>query len=529
MKKLFLAMLVGAVVLVGCSKDDGGNEGGDPLVTNVTLPAAGTSFASGETVTITGNGFTASDAILFRVPNKATAPTTDIRATIIKVTATELTFEVPEGLSAGENSVILKRGASEMTLGKISVKEKEPEPDPLVTDVVLPPATTQFVAGDAVTIEGKGFVQEDHILFRVLTPDNNTSSAIEATVIEVTASKLTFTLPEGLSVGENAVILKRAEKEMNLGNISVKEKEPGPEPQTAILYGFGIKDNHTVVYRIDAENGAVTEIAALQDGEYLSGAVTIPGSGMIFGVAREEAWGTGAVCRFDPETKTYEVLTETIPDIEMLGVTEDKLYALCVGTSAVAADTEISLSEIDPQTGAIDKVTFGKFLPTTTQDIGWSDYGTLVYDPQSDRMLTTPRIYDGENEDFHLLAFDMATQKAVLGERLATDNVDYLFRKGNDICAVYERVANYGTANESAVTDLYTVDPTAMTLGNKIGGDIADSWFGWNYDAATERMYGLSEEDWETKTYSVGVYDWKAGSFNKLSENVQVQSIVLVE
>ena len=431
MKKLFLAMLIGAVALVGCSKDDGGNEGGDPLVTNVTLPAAGTSFASGETVTITGNGFTASDAILFRVPTKATAPTTDIRATIIKVTATELTFEVPEGLPAGENSVILKRGASEMTLGKISIEAEEPT--------------------------------------------------------------------------------------------------PGPEPQTAILYGFGIKDNHTVVYRIDAENGALTEIAALQDGEYLSGAVTIPGSGMIFGIAREEALGAGAVCRFDPETKTYEVLTETIPDIEMLGVTKDKLYALCVGTSAVAADTEISLSEIDPQTGAIDKVTFGKFLPTTTQDIGWSDYGTLVYDPQSDRLLTTPRIYDGENEDFHLLAFDMATQKAVLGERLATDNVNYLFRKGNDICAVYERIVNYGTANESAVTDLYTVDPTAMTLGNKIGGDIADSWFGWNYDAATERMYGLSEEDWETKTYSIGVYDWKAGSFNKLSENVQVQSIVLVE
>lgn len=431
MKKLFLAMLIGAVALVGCSKDDGGNEGGDPLVTNVTLPAAGTSFASGETVTITGNGFTASDAILFRVPTKATAPTTDIRATIIKVTATELTFEVPEGLPAGENSVILKRGASEMTLGKISIEAEEPT--------------------------------------------------------------------------------------------------PGPEPQTAILYGFGIKDNHTVVYRIDAENGALTEIAALQDGEYLSGAVTIPGSGMIFGIAREEAWGAGAVCRFDPETKTYEVLTETIPDIEILGVTKDKLYALCVDTSAVAADTEISLSEIDPQTGAIDKVTFGKFLPTTTQDIGWSDYGTLVYDPQSDRLLTTPRIYDGENEDFHLLAFDMATQKAVLGERLATDNVNYLFRKGNDICAVYERIVNYGTANESAVTDLYTVDPTAMTLGNKIGGDIADSWFGWNYDAATERMYGLSEEDWETKTYSIGVYDWKAGSFKKLSENVQVQSIVLVE
>lgn len=424
-------MLIGAVALVSCSKGDSGNEGGDPLVTNVTLPAAGTSFASGETVTITGNGFTASDAILFRVPTKATAPTTDIRAAIIKVTATELTFEVPEGLPAGENSVILKRGDSEMTLGKISIEAEEPT--------------------------------------------------------------------------------------------------PGPEPQAALLYGFGAKGNRSVVYRIDTESGALTEIAALQDGEYLRGAVTIPGSGMIFGIAREEAWGAGAVCRFDPETKTYEVLTETIPDIEMLGVTEDKLYALCVETSDVIADTEISLAEIDPQTGAIDKVTFGKFLPANTEDVGWSDYSTLLYDPQNDRLLTTPRIYDGENEDFHLLAFDMATQKAVLGDRLATNNVDYLFRKGNDICAVYKRVVNYGMANESAVTDLYTIDPTAMTLGNKIGGDIADSWFNWNYDAATERMYGLSEEDWETKTYSIGVYDWKAGSFKKLSENVQVQSIVLVE
>ena len=123
-------MLIGAVVLVGCSKDDGGNEGGDPLVTNVTLPSMGTSFASGETVTITGNGFTASDAILFRVPTKATAPTTDIRATIIKVTATELTFKVPEGLPAGENSVILKRNDSEMVLGKIAIEAEDPTPEP---------------------------------------------------------------------------------------------------------------------------------------------------------------------------------------------------------------------------------------------------------------------------------------------------------------------------------------------------------------------------------------------------------------
>lgn len=429
MKNLFLAMLIGAMALVGCSKDDSGNDNGDPLVTNVTLPAAGSSFASGETVTITGNGFTASDAILFRVPTKATAPTTDIRATIITVTATKLTFKVPEGLPAGENSVILKRNDSEMVLGKIAIEADDPTPE--------------------------------------------------------------------------------------------------PEPQSSVLYGVGIKDNRSVVYQVNKESGALTEVATLQNGEYLNSTVTIPGSGMIFGIARKEAWGAGAVCRFDPATKTYEVLTEMIPDIEMLGVTTDKLYALCAGTSAVPADTEISLLTIDPQTGATDKVSFGKFLPSNTQDIGWSDYSTLVYDPRSNQLLTTPHIYDGVNEDFYLLTFDMVEQKATLGAH-PTD-IDYLFRKGNDVCAVQERVINYGTVNESTMTDFYTLNPDNLELGDKIGGDIADSWFGWNYDATANLMYGLTEEDWESQIFSIGIYNWSDGSFKKLSENVQIQNIVLVE
>lgn len=37
----------------------------------------------------------------------------------------------------------------------------------------------------------------------------------------------------------------------------------------------------------------MTEIAALQDGEFLNSAVTIPCCGMIFGIAREEAWEAG--------------------------------------------------------------------------------------------------------------------------------------------------------------------------------------------------------------------------------------------
>lgn len=92
-------MLIGAVALVGCSKDDGGNEGGDRWSTECNASRRGHFVRFGRNPSrLTGNGFTASDAILFRVPTKATAPTTDIRATIIKVTATELAFEVPEGL-----------------------------------------------------------------------------------------------------------------------------------------------------------------------------------------------------------------------------------------------------------------------------------------------------------------------------------------------------------------------------------------------------------------------------------------------
>ena len=44
----------------------------------------------------------------------------------------------------------------------------------------------------------------------------------------------------------------------------------------------------------------MTEIAALQDGEFLNSAVTIPCCGMIFGIAREEAWERGRFASAHP-------------------------------------------------------------------------------------------------------------------------------------------------------------------------------------------------------------------------------------
>lgn len=118
MKKLFIILSLGLLALTGCNDKENPQP---PLVTNPTLPPATEDFAPGETITVTGSGFTASDQIWFRTPTKAAVQ--DIQATIVHQTPTGITFMTPEGLPAGENTIILKRSDAEMTLGKITVAE----------------------------------------------------------------------------------------------------------------------------------------------------------------------------------------------------------------------------------------------------------------------------------------------------------------------------------------------------------------------------------------------------------------------
>lgn len=121
MKKLLLVLSLGLAVLTGCN-DKGANTP-PPLVTDPVLPPVTEEFSPGETVTITGSGFTASDEIWLRMPTKADG---DIQAAIVKQTPTEITFTVPQGLPEGECTLILKRGGTEMVLGKVAIGESVP-------------------------------------------------------------------------------------------------------------------------------------------------------------------------------------------------------------------------------------------------------------------------------------------------------------------------------------------------------------------------------------------------------------------
>lgn len=115
MRKILVLLGLGLVALTGCKKDSTPS-----LVENPILPPSTETFAPGATVTIKGSGFTDADEIWFRAQTKATD---DIQATITKQTATEITFIVPQGLPAGEQTVLLKRDDQEMPLGKITVAE----------------------------------------------------------------------------------------------------------------------------------------------------------------------------------------------------------------------------------------------------------------------------------------------------------------------------------------------------------------------------------------------------------------------
>lgn len=118
MKKQFLFLAIMLMALVtGCKKESTPE---NKLVEGLELPPLTEQFAEGSPITVKGSGFTEADQIVFRTPTKASI---DIAAEIKEVGATQITFIVPSGLTAGENPIVLKRGGNEQVLGPVSIAE----------------------------------------------------------------------------------------------------------------------------------------------------------------------------------------------------------------------------------------------------------------------------------------------------------------------------------------------------------------------------------------------------------------------
>lgn len=116
MKKL-LAILCILTIFVACSDDKDDTTPALPIE-GLKLPAEGTTFTTGEAVTITGKGFKQGCEIWLRAVTKAEG---DIQTEVTEVNDNSLTFTVPEKAD-GQKKVILKQEGKEYILGILIFK-----------------------------------------------------------------------------------------------------------------------------------------------------------------------------------------------------------------------------------------------------------------------------------------------------------------------------------------------------------------------------------------------------------------------
>lgn len=124
MAALSTILMLLAVWNAGCSKDDTAE--GDMLrVTDVVLPGQ-IDAAIGDPIVISGKGFKTGDAILFC---PTLAGSTEYTAPALRVTASEIAFALPDGLTNGEYKVYVLRNGQRLLLGRTTVNLLSDVPD----------------------------------------------------------------------------------------------------------------------------------------------------------------------------------------------------------------------------------------------------------------------------------------------------------------------------------------------------------------------------------------------------------------
>lgn len=387
-----------------------------------------------------------------------------------------------------------------LSLGLVALTGCKKDSTPsLVENTVLPPATETFAPGAAVTIKGSGFTAADEIWFRAQT---KATDDIQATVTKQTATEITFIVPQGLPAGEQTVLLKRDDREMLLGKITVAETTA-----TAKLYGYGgfMFEDYMLLAEVNKATGELTEIVKLPAkisesldelwGEYM---VVNPADGNIYICKRTE--GTFALrldlYRVNPNSKTLdkigEIMTSRTQQTYYLLIIEGQLHAL-VEKESDYADHSYSLVSIDMKTAKQTTVAdFGSLPPFEGVP------GEYLYDKTTHSLILII--------DRQLIRLDIDNQEIITGEKF--DGELILFQKDGTVCGAFQNAET-----NINMVDFRTIDTENLTPGESLGsaksfsenqdpyGDI-QSFYTWTYDAATGKAYSvISPEPSEIWTF----------------------------
>lgn len=135
MNKNFLASIffVAFFMLSSCEKGEDIADG--ELVTQIVMPSGSKIFEVGEQVTISGKGFTQGDRVF--LSNAVRSTEVNAEATVVTISDNQIIFIIPEDMSDGQYTVILRRGNEDVILGTITIGTSKVDPPIPNTDQVL--------------------------------------------------------------------------------------------------------------------------------------------------------------------------------------------------------------------------------------------------------------------------------------------------------------------------------------------------------------------------------------------------------
>jgi len=207
MKKLIYILLLFALMVSACKKNSTTEEALPEIIKPVVTSIQPKNPKPGDVVTITGSGFgVAVTDVKVNIGTQA--------ITITSVTATEIKFTLPAGLTEAAITIAIKDMAASITDPQGATIKPQPATQPVPTFTALSPATGK--AGDVVTLTGTNFstvLAENLVKFTGAT----TGTTVAATVKTATTTTITVEVPATVATGVISIEVKGSTAVMATG------------------------------------------------------------------------------------------------------------------------------------------------------------------------------------------------------------------------------------------------------------------------------------------------------------------------